>query len=146
MIQAANIITAVRKGGSDARDVRDAAHEVAHVFQVKRASRRFIGTYDRENIHKQLERISRRDAAIRFEVQLVVYEYEARAVEWLVCDALKVPYEVDHWVDIMLIETMSTMGVLIPGGVDENRNRIESYRKRTKTLAIVEKVLALGGK
>lgn len=144
--RAARIIEAVNAKDNNARDVRDAAHEIAHVLQIRRGARAFRGPYERENIHRQLERLARRDAkrnVVCYEAQLIVYEFEARAVEWLVCEALKVPYEVDYWVDTMLLETIRTLGTCPPGGVDGNRNHIERFRKRSKTLALVEKVLSL---
>lgn len=142
----ARILETVNAKGNRAKDVRDAAHEISHVFQVRRSLRAFRGSYERENIHQQLARLARREASVkqvRYEAQMIVLEYEARAVEWIVCDTLKVPYEIDYWIDTMLMETISTLGTCAPGGVDGNRNLIETYRKRRSTLVLVEKVLAL---
>lgn len=147
--RASFIIATADAGGCevDDDDVRDAAHEIAHVFQVRRDRGAYRGPWERENTHKQLVALAKSDARktlVRYEAQLVVLEYEARAVEWLVCDALRVPYEVDHWVDMMLLETIHTLQMVPPGGIDGNRNRIETYKKRRRTIALADKVLALG--
>lgn len=139
---AARVVAKARAHGNDAQDARDAAHELAHVAQVNRIMSQFCGPYERENIHRQLARAARKGCGGFFgpEVQMAVFEFEARAVEWLVCDAIGQPYDADHWVGIMLLESHAS-GIRIPGGTGANINRIQSFRTRKPALAIVKQLL-----
>lgn len=70
---AAKLIEAIRARGSDARDLRDAAHEAHHALSAK-----VRGPWDRENIHKFVIRLRRSDE--------ILDEMVARAVETIVCE------------------------------------------------------------
>ena len=77
-MSAARIIAAARARGSDARDLRDAAHEASHALEWGAES------WDRESIHAS--RPSDLAAVLASEIL-------ARAVEGLVCEALDEPID-----------------------------------------------------
>jgi hypothetical protein len=76
--------------GSDARDARDAAHEGWHGLSLQ------VPHWDREEIHAAIMRLSPSDR--------VLQEVQARAAEWLVCEALGLDYDVEGWALIAAME------------------------------------------
>jgi len=101
------ILEAVRSRGSDARDLRDAAHEAHHALfaQVR-------GSWDREAIHTALVRHSDRSGLGMG--ALISYELDARAVERTVCLRLGVDHDLDKWSHITWMETLKNMRVTLP--------------------------------
>jgi hypothetical protein len=106
---ALKIVEWVRSKGSDANDLRDAAHEASHALEVK--PRR----WDRESIHAK---IMRRPLAFK-----VFTELEARAVERLVCAAHGVEHD---WASFEFIAFMeaSKSGVWLPKDLDVHIRRL----------------------
>jgi hypothetical protein len=85
------IIRAVRARGSDARDLRDAAHEACHAIEADAHS------WERESIHR----------AVRRDLDMYRAEVNARAVEQIVCRRLGVAIEtVRHWAFICGMESI----------------------------------------
>lgn len=141
---AALIVEHARKKGNDTTEIRDASHEICHVFQIAN----FKGRWERENTHKQLEARAKREAKVlrtRYEAVMMTYEFQARAVEWIVCERLDFEYDVDHWITMMIMESVRTIGAAAPGGFEGNLDFVEKYKKRSTTMNIVERVLKLGG-
>lgn len=98
------LIAAIRARGSDARDLRDAAHEACHAIEANVPD----GKWDREGIHSRLIRGRSRSDLVRLEI-------EARAVEQLVCADLGVDCDtVDKWAEITWWETMKNMRINLP--------------------------------
>lgn len=89
----ADIIAAVRALGSDAGDLRDAAHEAHHALDA-RVPR---GRWDRQTIDRAVFRMGAKRAAFS--------EVMARAVEQLVCADLGVPCDsVEDYAAIAVLE------------------------------------------
>lgn len=89
----ADIIAAVRAFGSDAVDLRDAAHEAHHALDA-RVPR---GRWDRQTIDRAVHRMGAKRAATS--------ELMARAVEQFVCADLGVPCDsVDDYATIAVLE------------------------------------------
>ena len=117
-----SIIAAIRANGSDATDLRDAAHEACHALQwgVKKK-------WTRENIHAKKPKPHRifGDIGVRDEI-------DARAVEQLVCARLGVECgSVDHWAHICWMESLHNERVLLPAGdwlADQIRLQMRSKR------------------
>jgi hypothetical protein len=112
------LLEAIQARGCDATDLRDAAHEAHHALFVKLSSR-----WGRERIHQALLRKATRAAiAMRglvtrpeaLAATLTSYELDARAVEWLICERYRVPYETEKWLDIMWWETAKNMSIHLP--------------------------------
>lgn len=128
--RADRLVTAIRARGSDAEDVRDAAHEACHALDVGLAD-----GWDRESIHAALMRRSIPSKAL-------VYEVHARAVEQQVCRALRVPYDAKAWAHIAWMETLKNGGMLVPAGFFSEAVKNHIGDERVKDL--VARVLALG--
>lgn len=93
-MNAEKIIKAIRARGSDATDLRDAAHEAHHALDAKAKK------WDRESIHRALMR-RHRCALLRSEVM-------ARAVEQIVCTRLGVDPkgDVEKWALVACLESI----------------------------------------
>ena len=89
------IIDAVRKRGSDPRNLRDAAHEAHHALDAK-----VKGKWDRENIHRYVRRMGNGRA--------VQSEIMARAVEQIVCARCGVDPggDIEHWAFLAAMESI----------------------------------------
>lgn len=149
-MRAALIVEAVRQSGNDAEDLRDAAHEAAHVFQLKTP---LDGPWERPLIHSALtDLVRKRSRGVANPVTILsAFEYQARAVEMLVCRELEIDYELDEWTKAMLLETSMLVGELREHiGVDVAMERIRAAATwkavvtGTPTTKIVKRVLALG--
>jgi hypothetical protein len=91
---AASLIEAIRSRGSDARDLRDAAHEAHHAIVAG-----VRGPWDREVIHRALMRKGKSFAQDD--------EVMARAVEQIVCADLGVDCgDVDTWAFLACMEAL----------------------------------------
>lgn len=96
------LVAAVRSKGSDARDVRDAAHEACHALKWKAKK------WDRESIHKKRPKV--RGFGVSDEIL-------ARAVEQLVCADLGVEcWPVEKAAMICWMEMLKNERVSLPGG------------------------------
>lgn len=143
-MRATLIIEAVRQRGNDAGDLRDAAHEAAHVFQLEPS---FAEQWQRPIIHDALtRRVRKRSGGVLNPMTiLTAYEYQARAVEMLVCRELAVDYDLLEFANTMLLETAMLLGHLRDDiDADGARERILASAARRETTAIVKRVLALG--
>lgn len=96
MSDAASIVAAIRSRGSDARDLRDAAHEAHHALRCN-----LRGPWERERIHARLMAITEGSAML-----LLQEEIDARAVEWVVCRDFGQEYDADHWAMIAAMESI----------------------------------------
>lgn len=97
-------LAGVRARGSDARDVRDAAHEAYHATRV-----RLRKPWERERIHQallSLPFIKKWGVA-----GLVQEEIDARAVEQAVCVHYGIEYDAEHWAMMAAMEACKTFGV-----------------------------------
>ena len=126
-----SVITAIHRRGSDASDIRDAAHEACHALDAK-----LHGKWERERIHRALTKHCGDVGS------MVYYEVRARAVERLVTEHFGVPYDRDHWLNVCYLET-AKFGVALPsfGWLVE---QVDKHRERAVTLRMVENILALG--
>ena len=88
------VIAHVRSMGSDATDLRDAAHEACHALDCD-AER-----WDRDSVHDAVWR--------KYELagDRLRAEAFARAVERLVCECAGVPYDRDQWMLMAAMETI----------------------------------------
>ena len=96
-ITADELIAAIRARGSDARDLRDAAHEAHHaILHVKR------GPWTRAAIDKAVQTAYRKSFSYSFKL---CEEIDARAVEQVVCADLGVAcWTVKHAAMVMIME------------------------------------------
>lgn len=91
---AASVIAAIRVCGSDATDLRDAAHEAHHALSAG-----VVGKWDRERIHRAVVRLGR-SGEVRDELM-------ARAVEQLVCAHFRVKIDpVSRWAFVSAMEAI----------------------------------------
>jgi hypothetical protein len=104
------IVQYVQGRGSDASDLRDAAHEAYHAIYAH-AKR-----WDRESIHKALCKRIRKNwgRGEYYRSELIRQELRARAVEWIVCETLGVEYDLDKWADSVFWEAAKNMKILLP--------------------------------
>lgn len=96
-VTAEQIILAIRARGSDATDLRDAAHEAHHAIEAGIPE----GKWDRDTISRAVKRKGRSWAAAS--------EVKARAVEQVVCMRLGVPagrHPLEQWVLVSCMEAM----------------------------------------
>jgi hypothetical protein len=109
VLAAAAVVAAVRRRGSDARNLRDAAHEACHALDVG-----LRGVWKRERIHTALCRKATEPSGYLDRSELVAAELRARAVEALVCRAFNVDYDIRHWATVCLVETVHSYRILLP--------------------------------
>jgi hypothetical protein len=102
-VRPSQIIAAVWDLGSDASDLRDAAHEAHHALRCK-----LTQPWTREAVHEALVGLCRGDGVL-----LLGEELDARAVEWTVCEAVGVSYDLEHWAFIAAMESLR-VGVAHP--------------------------------
>lgn len=101
-LAAEKLLRAIQARGSDATDLRDAAHEAHHAIFA-----RVKGRWTRKNIDRALQKLHRSDR--------VGDEMRARAVEQLVCRFLGVdPGTVEKWAGISCLESMQIDKLGIP--------------------------------
>jgi hypothetical protein len=103
-----SLITAVRAKGSDASDLRDAAHEACHAL-----SWRVSAPWTRDNIHAKKPKPHR----IFGDMPGIREEILARAVEQLVCVKLGVDCgTVSRWALVCWMEMLKNERVSLPTG------------------------------
>jgi hypothetical protein len=95
------VIAAVRSRGSNARDLRDAAHEAHHALEMGVPP----GEWGRDKIGQAVMACSRSTA--------LASEVMARAVEQLVCERLNEPYNRHEWMLLACLEAEKN-GVSVP--------------------------------
>lgn len=125
------LVLEVRRRGSDAVTVRDAAHEAHHALTGGAKK------WDRESIHRALMR------KVKGPGFQVGEEILARAVEQIVCADLSVPcWPVEEAAHVMWLELAKNGGIALPTGSfaeDAIRRTMESKRAREAA----DRVLAL---
>jgi len=102
------LLAAVRARGSDARDLRDAAHEACHALDVH-----LEPPWTRTRIHQAITDIVENEPEHERE-RLVGFELKARAVEHVICVSHDVPHDLTAWSNTMWMETASSLGIFIP--------------------------------
>jgi hypothetical protein len=131
-IRRSKLIRAVCVRGSNACDVRDAAHEACHALDYGIPE----GDWDRETIHGVATDRSRSDA--------VRSELLARGVERLVCERLGQPLEdPEEWILVAAMEAIKGLGASMP--YDAWREGIEEAYVSRDAAEMAERILALGG-
>lgn len=125
-------LAAVRAMGSDAADVRDAAHEAHHALTSGLKQ-----TWTRDRIHDALM-----DRFERVRANLWLHEIEARVVEQIICKKLKVKTEpLDHW---LAISAMEAIKFHLPYTHPAEASRIaRQFQKQAGTAVSVKNVLFL---
>lgn len=141
MIEPVHIINAVRSRGSDARDLRDAAHEACHAFELDVPD----GRWDRDTIHDAImatigKRVSTSIIRSLQIAQVIRFETVARAVEKLVCQRFDV--DIGDWADIAFMEAMQGSGIRLPS-VDWVREQIARETPTPKVKKLVARICAL---
>lgn len=126
-MSAAQIIAAVRARGSEARDLRDAAHEASHALEWGAES------WDRESIH---------DSRPSDLAAVLASEILARAVEGLVCEALNEPTDAVEARALVALLELSRLFGGVPFGslVKAIRTRADAADARE----MATQILALG--
>ncbi len=127
------IIDAIRHNGSDAGDLRDAAHEACHAIEVG-----LRGPWDRESIHRALSR-QRGPGA------MVVLEIRARAVEQMVCASLGVDPggDIEHWAFVAIMEAAKNARIGLPG-LPWFADCVRTHMKTEECKRLRDAVIALG--
>lgn len=132
------IVRAIRARGSDATDLRDAAHEAFHALEI-----RLRGKWTRDRIHNALCRCARKRDSRAIQSELVGYELRARAAERAVCQRFGIDYETEKWLHICYMETLQSMHIALPStewilkGMDVAAETL-AHRRR------VDQIIALG--
>lgn len=126
-----SLVKRVQHLGSDARDVRDAAHEACHALNACVAD----GQWDRETIHQHvLEECPSASEQVGAEIF-------ARAVEWRVCDFFSVEYDLQHWAGIAFMETLKNMNLNTP--IDFWPSAIDTLYDHIRTITMADRILSL---
>jgi hypothetical protein len=129
--EAPRIVAAVRARGSDAADVRDAAHEASHAIQHR------LPSWHRNLIDLHMRRMRMRPRLLS--------EVRARAVEQLVCARLDVPYTAFEYCNVAVLEMFVTFD-----DVDKSlttaafMKMVAAESKSAATKRITEQLLRLG--
>lgn len=132
MTPAEALLAAIQKRGSDARNLRDAAHEACHAIQSG-----LKGRWHRDKIHNKLVRGRRAG-------ELVLIEIQARAVEQLVCADLGVdPGTVEQWAEITWWETIKNMKINLPS-VEWIAERVRNHMSDKRVRRLADQVILLG--
>jgi hypothetical protein len=131
------LLAAVRTRGSDARDVRDAAHEACHAIESGLWLR---GRWDRETIHRGL---NQRASGVLATSNLVLCEIVARGVEQIVCKDLGVNCgTIEEWAAITWFETFHNERIKLPS-VEWVSERVRTHMTGQRARLLAKKVLAL---
>jgi hypothetical protein len=130
-VTAERVLAAVRARGSDARDVRDAAHEASHALQFR------LPNWNRTLIDLHMHRV-RPAARVRSEVI-------ARAVEQLVCERVGFPYDPAEFISVALLEmAMTFRDVEAPTTTVFTASVREALAMPT-VRRLVDKIVGMGG-
>lgn len=126
-----SVIAAVRSMGSDACDLRDAAHEAYHAIRGGLRS----GRWDRETIHRAVIRLEPADIAC--------HELGARAVEQIVCARIGVDCgTVDSWAHVAWMEAFKSGVLMFPEG-SWIADRVRERMTRPRFQRAADEILAL---
>lgn len=135
---AGKVLAEVRRRGSDAVDLRDAAHEASHALEFN-----LRGKWTRDRIHQAVIKRTSRSSVIRA-VSIIGTEIRARAIEQIVCQRLGVSIErIEVFASVALLEMGCTFGSCPPE--TEFISAIRSRMNATNVIAMAERVIALGG-
>lgn len=132
------IIAAVRSRGSDADDLRDAAHEAYHAL---RAGVR-PGRWGRESIHRAILR-GKRSGFLSPRHDLASHEIGARAVEQIVCARFSVHCgAIESWAHISWMEAHKSRVLMFPpdGWIAE---RVREWMTKPRIIAAADEIIAL---
>lgn len=130
-------IAAVRARGSDAKNVRDAAHEACHALECGMTK-----PWEREALHRAITKHCMKKGRS----QLLMSEILARAVEQLVCRRLGVKVEpVEHWAFLACMEAIKFRYPYAGVRVEMMKQAIESAMTGDEADEMAKRVLALGG-
>lgn len=124
--RATKLIEIIRARGSDAEDLRDAAHEAHHALDTGLERK-----WTRDNIHAAIMR--KAGPGRRALTELVSFEFDARAVEWIICERFGVLYEPAKWADITFWETVKNMQIQLP-----TDDTIEKAMRDRKELPVIQ--------
>jgi len=131
---ARRIVAAVQARGSDANDLRDAAHEAVHGLLGN------LTSWERESLHRSLvERLG----SSHGRVGLLSEEITARAVEAIVCDRLGVAHDIEQFARVTLWEALRN-GLYISWGESELAQIVRTRMDNDETRALADRVIALG--
>lgn len=131
---ARRIVAAVRARGSDANDLRDAAHEAVHGFLGELAS------WSRISIDRALVRRIRTHCG-RSEV--LSEEITARAVEAIVCERLGAAHDIEQFMRVTLWEALHN-GVHISVSEAEFAGFVRRRIDTAEARALADRIVALG--
>lgn len=131
MTPAENLLATIRQRGTDARDLRDAAHEACHALDAN-----VRGPWERERIHAKLEKICGDRGT------MIYYELRARTVEQLVCEDFGLAYDAEKWAGVCYMETLKTMHVALPS-VEWILGQIKAHHGRLATRRMVDRIKGL---
>lgn len=134
MTDAERIVFAIRSRGSNAQDLRDAAHEACHALDVK-----LRGSWERERLHRALARHCGDPGT------MIYFEMRARAVEAVICEQIEGAHDLQKWVNVCLLETATTLGIALPS-FDWAVDQVTKHKTRPATLRLVEQIKALAPK
>jgi hypothetical protein len=133
-----DVVLAIRSRGSDAHDLRDAAHEATHAMQS-----RIRGPWERERLHAALERVTLRgNSNAGFIRSMIRHELQARAVEMLACQQYGIPYEPEKWAMWCAMETVKTYRIDV-GSIADLVDAIRTVAKQSETLDLLDRVLSV---
>lgn len=129
-MSAESVLRAIQLRGSDAKDLRDAAHEACHALQW-----RVRKSWTRDNIHARKPK--QRSEGVRDEIL-------ARAVEQIVCRQLGVDCgSVVKWAMICWMETLKNERISLPAG-DWLETQIGAAMESVEAKRMAARVIALG--
>lgn len=122
------LVAAVRAKGSDARDVRDAAHEATHALRWK-----VRAPWTRDRIHDKAP--APRDASRKIREEII-----ARAVEALICAELGVEYDLPTWAMTCAMEQVKMEGIAVPSLdwlIDAIKNHMAGLEAKRTAAAVL---------
>lgn len=131
---AERVVMWARRYGVESTDLRFCAHEAYHALDVGLPLT--ANGWDTDAIHYEIGE--------RGPSEVVTAEVEARAAEWLVCEALGVAYDVEHWAFVSFMESYKNgLGVAMPKDVAD---QIRAARTSKKVQRFVRTILKAGGR
>lgn len=131
---AQRIIAAVHARGSNAHDLRDAAHEAVHGLLSN------LSSWERESLHRKLVK---QLGSSRGRIGLLSEEVTARAVEAIVCERLGVAHDIKSFALVTLCEALKN-GLYISWSASELAEIVRARMADPKTRALASRVIAMG--
>lgn len=131
---AQRVISAVRARGSDAEDLRDAAHEAVHGLLGN------LSSWGRNDIGRSL---AGRLRSFYGRSEVTGEEITARAVEAIVCERLCVEHSIERFTGVTLLEAIHG-GVVIPVSDAEFAGFVRTRMKRPEAQALADRIIGLG--